>query len=575
MANARLSHAALFLCVTLAPILVTSCGGGGGSGSAGQHIGISPPPPPVSPPPPPPPSGSGWQQGVFSSASAFLNRCEIARTGVDAEGARFPDIQGSLLDEKNWLRSWTSETYLWNNEVVDRDPAATPSKLDYFALLRTLVKTASGKDKDDFHFSEPTAETLARRTSAATATYGASFAILASSRPRDIRVRFTEPNSPASEVIGGSVQLPRGAKILSVNGIDAINGATTSSEVDQLNAALFPAVSGLTTTFVIREAGATADRTVSITSTTLASKPVNRTAVLATPTGKVGYILFNTFSPFSSEREIRDAITSLQSEAVTDLVLDLRYNGGGLLTVASQLSYMIAGPSRTNGRVFESLRFNASSGGRNPVTGAANTPTGFQSTGVGFSVPNGTALPNLNLRRVYVLSTARTCSASEAVINGLRGIDVEVVLIGATTCGKPYGFYATDNCGQTYYTIQFQGVNNVGFGDYADGFIPQNSTAQFGVRIGGCSVSDDFSKELGDPSEAMLAAALSYRATGSCPALSSALAPAPASAAANGQAGAKTSDTPQLIDPLAVREPRPSVFETNRDMTTSRDGGYR
>jgi carboxyl-terminal processing protease len=569
MLHARLSQAALFLCVTLAPIVVASCGGGGGGGSASQPIGVSPPPPPppLPPPPPPPPTGTGWQQGVYSSASTFLNRCELVRSGVDSEGTRFPDVQGSLLEEKNWLRSWTNETYLWNNEVVDRDPAATPAKLDYFALLRTLVKTASGKDKDDFHFSEPTADTLARRNSAATATYGASFAILAASRPRDIRVRFTEPNSPASAVIGGSVQLPRGAKILSVNGIDAVNGATTSAEVDQLNAALFPAVPGLTTTFVIREAGATADRTVTITSTTLASKPVNRTAVLTTPTGKVGYILFNTFSPFSSEREIRDAITSLQSEAVTDLVLDLRYNGGGLLTVASQLSYMIAGPSRTNGKVFESLRFNASSGARNPVTGAANNPTAFQSTAVGFSVPNGTALPNLNLRRVYVLSTSRTCSASEAVINGLRGIDVEVVLIGATTCGKPYGFYATDNCGQTYYTIQFQGVNNVGFGDYADGFIPQNSTAQFGVRIAGCSVSDDFSKELGDPQEAMLATALGYRATGSCP--------APAPAPANGPAGAKATDTPQVNDALAIREPRPSVFETNRDMTTSRDGGYR
>jgi carboxyl-terminal processing protease len=566
--TSRLPQSALFLCVTLAPILVASCGGGGGGG-ASQPIAISPPPPPVvspppplPPPPPPPPSGSGWQQGVYSNASTSLNKCQAPRTGVDAEGVRFPDTQGTLLEEKNWLRSWTNETYLWNNEVTDTDPGSIQAKLDYFAILRTFARTASGKEKDDFHFSEPTAETLARRNSAASATYGASFAILASSPPRDIRVRYTEPNSPASAVVGGIASLPRGAKIISVNGLDAINGARTQAEVDQLNAGLFPTTTNVTTTFVVRDPGASADRTVTIVSTSLSSKPVNRTQVLNTPTGKVGYILFNTFSPFASEREIKDAMESLRSENVTDLVLDLRYNGGGLLTVASQLSYMIAGPTRTNGKVFETLRFNASSGNVNPVTGAANSPTNFRSTGAGFTVPTGTALPDLNLRRVYVLSTARTCSASEAVINGLRGIDVEVVLIGGTTCGKPYGFYATNNCGTTYYTIQFQGVNNIGFGDYADGFIPQNSTAQFGVRMPGCSVADDYTKELGDPTEGMLAAALGYRATGSCP--------APASAMAKSEAPPNMSSE-RAPNPLDVRAPRESVFSNNRDMTRPRE----
>ena len=58
-----------------------------------------------------------------------------------------------------------------------------------------------------------------------------------------------------------------------------------------------------------------------------------------------------------------------------------------------------------------------------------------------------------------VLTGPDTCSASESVINGLRGVDVEVNLIGGPTCGKPYGFYPQDNCGTTYFAIQFQGVN--------------------------------------------------------------------------------------------------------------------
>jgi len=88
----------------------------------------------------------------------------------------------------------------------------------------------------------------------------------------------------------------------------------------------------------------------------------------------------------------------------------------------------------------------------------------FTNQFVGFAdnpatVP-GSALPTLNLSRVFVLTTSSTCSASEAIINGLRGADIEVIQIGSGTCGKPYGFYPTDNCATTYFTIQFSGINN-------------------------------------------------------------------------------------------------------------------
>jgi hypothetical protein len=97
------------------------------------------------------------------------------------------------------------------------------------------------------------------------------------------------------------------------------------------------------------------------------------------------------------------------------------------------------------------------------------------------------------------------------VINSLRGVDVQVDLIGGQTCGKPYGFTPVDNCGTTYFTIQFHSVNAKGFGDYADGFAPT------------CNVADDMAHALGDPAEGLLAAALSYRATNTCPAATAAL----------------------------------------------------
>ena len=109
-------------------------------------------------------------------------------------------------------------------------------------------------------------------------------------------------------------------------------------------------------------------------------------------------------------------------------------------------------------------------------------------------------------------------------MNGLRGIDIEVIQIGSTTCGKPYGFYAQENCGTTYFTTQFRGVNAKGYGDYSDGFSPSNLAEAEGEPVPGCAVDDDFSQPLGDKSEAMLSAALNYLKNGTCPGLPSGMA---------------------------------------------------
>src|SRR5690606_35581898 len=97
---ASLKAAAIALLALTAPVWVAACGGGGGGGGS-------------PPPPPPPPGGTGptWTPGVFPSASGFKNRCAVVRTGTDIEGNTFPDVQGTALDERFWLRSWTHETY--------------------------------------------------------------------------------------------------------------------------------------------------------------------------------------------------------------------------------------------------------------------------------------------------------------------------------------------------------------------------------------------------------------------------------------------------------------------------------
>jgi carboxyl-terminal processing protease len=159
-------------------------------------------------------------------------------------------------------------------------------------------------------------------------------------------------------------------------------------------------------------------------------------------------------------------------------------------------------------------------------------PDLFRSTAAGIDpAASGLPLPSLNLSTVFVLTGPGTCSASEAIINGLRGIDIKVVQIGSTTCGKPYGFYPFDNCGTTWFSIQFKGANAKGFGDYADGFAPQDTVQAQGTKIPGCSVADDFTHPLGHPDEARLAAALVYSDGGGCPSFPSGLASSRASVA--------------------------------------------
>ena len=177
-------------------------------------------------------------------------------------------------------------------------------------------------------------------------------------------------------------------------------------------------------------------------------------------------------------------------------------------------------------------------------------PTPFHDETLGFSVAPGQALPTLNLSRVFVLTGSGTCSASEAVMNGLRGVGVEVIQIGTTTCGKPYGFYAQENCGTTYFSIQFRGVNEANFGDYTDGFSPALvDDGEANVR--GCQVADDYSEQLGNPAENRLEVALAYQAGQEC------IAPV---GAASGDVSGKASLELNMTDGYIHR----SFFDSNR-----------
>lgn len=167
--------------------ILASCGGGGSSGSKTL-------------------SGNGWVQGQFALRSSYAAMCTTPRTGIDSiTGKAYLDRPGTALDEKNWLRSWTNDLYLWYSEVPDQDPAnftSASADLDYFKVLKTPAsRTANGGiviPKDKFHFDYTTARWEALSQSGVSAGYGATFAFIVNRSPRNLIVAYTEPNSPAT-----------------------------------------------------------------------------------------------------------------------------------------------------------------------------------------------------------------------------------------------------------------------------------------------------------------------------------------------------------------------------------------
>lgn len=478
------------------------------------------------------PSGvpGGYVEPTPQTAATVAGQCAAPRAAsvVDpATGQPYGDVQGSLTTEKLWVRAFINDTYLWYDEVVAQDPAlfvvgATAPFVEpsdnsrrtitlssnllavttYFNSQRSTALTASGRPKDQFHFTLPTAEYTAETTTGVSAGFGFQVALLASTPPRKAVVAYTDPGTVAAQN-----NLGRGAEFISINGVSVASGNAAT-----LNEALFSPVVGQSYRFEVMDVGSTTPRTVVMTAGAVTSVPVQNVRTLPAPNSSVGYLLFNDHIA-TAEGQLVAAVNQLKAAnngaGITDFVIDLRYNGGGLLAIASELAFMVAGNAATSGKVFEKLSFN----NKNPFgLTDAETATPFYATGQGFSVAAGVPLPQLGLARVFVLTGAGTCSASESVMNGLAGAGVRVIQIGATTCGKPYGFLPQDNCGTTYFAVQFKGVNQVGYGDYADGFVPGGSGNQFA----GCVVADDFSKPLGDVTEARLATALQFRQTGTC-----------------------------------------------------------
>ena len=409
-----------------------------------------------------------------------------------------PAASCSVADQKAWLSSYMDDWYFWYR-ISPRPAAAAYASVDgYFSAL---LYTGSSADfpADRWSRSESTESYNRFFGDGATLGYGVSVAgvEVAGDASKPLYVRYVEPLSPAA--LQG---VQRGDEILSLNGRSAASvvGANDFS-------ALTAGQAGDTLTLELRRAGTL--RTVVLRATVFKLSPVQGAAVITSPGGRrVGVLLVKDM--ISQALAPADAaFAQFRAAGVQDLVLDLRYNGGGLVSTGATLASYISG-SRALGLSYAVLLYN-------DKRAAANNQA--------FAFSNPAAA--LALPRVYVLTGPRTCSASEQVINGLRGAGLAVTTIGDTTCGKPVGFLPASSCGLTYSVVNFESVNQRNEGRYFTGF-PAS-----------CRVAEDFTAAQNGPSDPLRAAALRLADGSACAAM-----------ADDGRAG-----------PLSLRRPGQRVLE--------------
>ena len=221
-------------------------------------------------------------------------------------------------------------------------------------------------------------------------------------------------------------------------------------------------------------------KNISLTKTeNFQSNPIQISKIINTGASKIGYLMYNQFAE-GFDDDLNNVFSSFKAEQINDLILDLRYNGGGLVRSAVNLAGMITG--QFNGEVFAKYLWN-----KKLMTYFNTDLERFSSQlEINFSesLADGTPINSLNLSRVYIITSGRSASSSELVINGLSPY-INVIQVGDNTYGKNVGGPAAlydyiDNDGtkhpnHTYaiYCMTFYSANSNDFYDYADGLAPQ------------------------------------------------------------------------------------------------------
>lgn len=412
----------------------------------------------------------------------------------DDPGNKKPPVSGSNKTNE-WIESVMRQYYLWNEEIPDEldysldpemffesmlslqdgKPRGTTFAHRYYSYIeKKTTDTKAIGDDDDMYGFDFTLYTLVDNNNNPT---GEAMA----------RILYVLPSSPASE-----------AGLQRDDWITAINGKklTSSMYMSLING------SSISLTVAKRrqdDRQMVSERTVKLpASRKVDNNPLLHHSVLTKGSKKIGYLVYNHFSSGpgddnkdqSYDDRMRQIFAEFKSQQVNEFVLDLRYNGGGLVTCAQLITTMLA-PANALGDVFCHM-----------IDNQKRKSTYLLDKNI---IKNGA---NLDLKRLYVLVTNSTASASEAVINCLipyMGRE-NITLIGMQTEGKTVGsntFGRDEDYDWILHPITVHIYNKDGHADYADGFTPDIPFNELDGMEGFVEL-----KELGDENDPALAIAL-------------------------------------------------------------------
>ncbi|SHO65120.1 S41 family peptidase [Algoriphagus zhangzhouensis] len=356
----------------------------------------------------------------------------------------------------NWIKDVMDQVYYWLDDMntpiaVDSDPE------DYFESLLN-------RPTDRFSYITPDYQELINSLNGITLEAGYEFTLYRESSTNEnvlAEVTYIKKNSPAS-----AVDLKRGDRIRKINDTqmtldnyaELLDEISTTHTIDhyRLNEE----------TLVFENLG-----TLSLTPVQLAEDPNYLDSIYTVNGQKVGYLIYNFFAPGpgSSSTQYDDETDAIfakfKSGAINHLVLDFRYNGGGYVSSAVNLASLIA-PAVTTSDIFYKTKYNS----------FLSQYSDFQNVQTEFESKTENLGNILEGNRVYILTSSRTASASELIINGLKPY-MDVYIIGDVTYGKNVGsipFEDEENSDNPYgiLPIVTQSFNSLDQSDYTNGFTP-------------------------------------------------------------------------------------------------------
>lgn len=371
----------------------------------------------------------------------------------------------SDAEQKKFIYEYMHDAYLWRDQVPELDYSSYSTQDELLEALK------APEDRFSAIYSKAFIEDYYEGKN-----IGLGFSSYYTSDSR-IFIRYVIPGSPAD--LAG---LKRGDRIISVNGYSAFDIINVSGVAD---VAFGDNTVGVQVVVDYMD-GNDVEHNITVTKNTYYGNSVFDYNVFTdSSNGKaIGYLMYNSFNENTGDLDA--ALHEFEKYHVEEMVIDLRYNGGGLVSTAQYFGSIFAGNSLL-GKILLYINFNSSYSRYDSVY-RFNT-TDF----------------NLNIDKIVFLVSGETASASEVIMNGLKPFK-NVYIIGDTTYGKNVGTTYVPFCDSYISAITFSNSNSLHYGDYSNGISPDCYQYE----------EENNMKEFGDPAEKLLSSAISYLETGNC-----------------------------------------------------------